>query len=159
MLGSWLAFRDARGSFVDRLALVVLVPCGLLIAALLATLGGALMLRPWGALTGVVWMPLAIWHALASFRLTAWARAPVGLAFRSGVVTRKLSVTFYDKMQVITLKETPFDRRHDMASLRVDTAGAGPADHKIDIPYLPREVARRQSEDLFERAQQTAFRI
>ena len=130
-----------------------------LIVALLATLGCLLLIRPWGVLTGVVWVPLAVWHALASFRLTAWARAPVGLAFRSGVVTRKVSVTFYDKMQVITLKESPFDRRHDMASLRVDTAGAGPADHKIDIPYLPRAVARRQLDDLFERAQQTAFRI
>lgn len=130
-----------------------------LIVALLATLGCALMVRPWGVLAIVVWVPLAVWHALASFRLTAWARTPVGLVFRSGVMTRKVSVTFYDKMQVISLKETLFDRRHKMASLKVDTAGAGPADHKIDIPYLPREVARRQLDDLFERAQQAAFRV
>jgi putative membrane protein len=130
-----------------------------LIVALLATLGCVLLIQPWGALAGLVWVPFAVWHALASFRLTAWARTPVGLVFRSGVMTRKVSVTFYDKMQVITLKETLFDRRHDMASLRVDTAGAGPADHKIDIPYLPREVAREQLEDLFERAQQAAFRV
>lgn len=130
-----------------------------LIVALLATLGCALVVRPWGALAIVVWVPLAVWHARASFRLTAWARTPVGLVFRSGVMTRKVSVTFYDKMQVITLRETPFDRRHDMASLRVDTAGAGPADHKIDIPYLPREVAREQLEGLFKKAQQAAFRI
>lgn len=139
----------ARGRMI-RVALMV---------ALLATLGCVLLIQPWGALAGVVWVPLAVWHALASFRLTAWAHPPAGLAFRSGVLTRKLSVAFYDKMQVITLKESPFDRRHDMASLRVDTAGAGPAEHKIDIPYLPREVAQEQLQSLFERAQQAAFRI
>ncbi len=139
----------ARGRMI-RVALVV---------GLLATLGCALLVQPWGALAVLVFLPMGVWHAMVSFRRIAWARSPVGLVFRSGVMTRKLSATFYDKIQVITLKESPFDRRYEMASLKVDTAGAGPADHKICIPYLPREVALAQLEDLFEKAQRAAFRF
>ena len=130
-----------------------------IIVAVLLTLGCTLALLPWGAAAGLVVVPLAVWHAVVSARRIRWARTPGGMLFRSGVLTWKLSATFYNKMQVMAMSASPFDRRWGMASLKIDTAGAGPADHRIDIPYLPRDVARRQLEELFARAQQTAFRI
>jgi putative membrane protein len=45
-------------------------------------------------------------------------------------------VTFFDKIQSITLTQSPFDRRWHMAGLALDTLGAGPADHKIEIDML-----------------------
>ena len=81
------------------------------------------------------------------------------MLFRSGVLNWKLSATFYNKMQVVTMSTSPFDRRWGMASLKIDTAGAGPAEHRIEIPYLSREVARGQLEDLLVQAQQSAFRF
>ena len=55
-------------------------------------------------------------------------------------------------------RESPFDRRARMASVRVDTAGAGDASHRVDIPYLARSTA----DDLYRRlageAARTAFR-
>ena len=41
------------------------------------------------------------------------------------------------------MTQSPFDRRHRMASVRVDTAGAGDASHRVDIPYLPVETGDR----------------
>jgi membrane protein YdbS with pleckstrin-like domain len=51
------------------------------------------------------------------------------------------------KIQAVSRYESPFDRRAAMARVRVDTAGAGERSHRIDIPYLAREVA----DDLYRR--------
>jgi len=45
-----------------------------------------------------------------------------------------------------------------MARVRVDTAGAGEFSHRVDIPYLDHEVARRLAERLSVHAANTAFR-
>jgi hypothetical protein len=42
--------------------------------------------------------------------------------------------------------------------VRVDTAGAGTAAHRVDIPYLSRETARALYELVSAQAAQTAFR-
>ncbi len=87
-----------------------------------------------------------------------WAAADRAVLFRSGWLFRQLSVARYTKIQTVTLVESPFDRRHQMASVRVDSAGAGDASHRIHIPYLSRATA----DDLFRRlageAARTSFR-
>ena len=60
------------------------------------------------------------------------------------------------KIQAVELDESPFDRRHQMASLAVDTAGAGA--HKIDIPYLSRPTAEDARMTLAHEAAATVFR-
>ena len=54
--------------------------------------------------------------------------------------------------------ESPFDRRHKMASVLIDTANAGAGQDAIAIPYLQRDVA----EDIYGRlsaaAAETEFR-
>jgi membrane protein YdbS with pleckstrin-like domain len=45
-----------------------------------------------------------------------------------------------------------------MASVRVDTAGAGDASHRVDIPYLARRVADELYCRLAGEAARTAFR-
>jgi len=39
------------------------------------------------------------------------------------------------------VRESAFDRRYDMATLAVDTANAGRIDHRLRIPFLPRDTA------------------
>jgi hypothetical protein len=51
----------------------------------------------------------------------------------------------------VVIHESPFDRRHAMARVRVDTAGAGDLAHRVDIPYPARDLC-----DLL--ALRTAFR-
>jgi len=63
------------------------------------------------------------------------------LVYRSGTWERKTSITFHDKLQSVTLNQSPFDRRWKMATLKVDTAASGPADHRIEVKYLDVERA------------------
>jgi membrane protein YdbS with pleckstrin-like domain len=45
-----------------------------------------------------------------------------------------------------------------MARVRVDTAGASNSAHSVDIPYLPREIARNLYASLAAEAARTTFR-
>jgi len=56
------------------------------------------------------------------------------------------------------MTQSPFDRRHRMASVRVDTAGAADASHRVDIPYLPVETATALFGQLGTAAARTVFR-
>jgi putative membrane protein len=64
----------------------------------------------------------------------------------------------FAKIQVVAVGETPFDRRHRMGSVRVDTAGAGSSSHTIDIPYLAKGIAEDLAALLTSRAARTVYR-
>jgi putative membrane protein len=84
------------------------------------------------------------WAALAARKTIdhlTWATTAEAVLYRSGWIWRQASVARFAKIQVVTMHESPFDRRTRMRSVRVDTAGAGDASHRVDIPYLPRETA------------------
>ncbi|MHC4947630.1 MAG: PH domain-containing protein [Planctomycetota bacterium] len=115
--------------------------------------------RPWGpAIAAVILVPLALAYARAWWRFAGWGTLPGGIAFRSGVWTRRTSATFLDKVQTVSTGQTPFDRRYRMASLRVDTAGAGPAEHRIHIPYLDATDARELLDRLHARSAMSELR-
>jgi putative membrane protein len=96
-------------------------------------------------------------HARAAARAIGYAQHAAGIAFRSGYWTRRTSTTNYDRVQVVALTESPFDRRWRMATLAVDTAGAGPAGHRIQIPCLDRPVAEQLHRETITRTEQTEF--
>jgi putative membrane protein len=85
-----------------------------------------------------------------------WARTDRVIAFKSGWLRRSLVIVPLAKIQAVELDESPFDRRHQMASLAVDTAGAGA--NSIDIPYLSRPVAEDARMTLAHEAAATVFR-
>jgi putative membrane protein len=87
-----------------------------------------------------------------------WAVADRAVLFRSGWLIREQSIARFTKIQSVTLRESPFDRRHQMASVRVDTAGAGDASHRVAIPYLGRDTANEIYEQLANEAARTSFR-
>lgn len=58
------------------------------------------------------------------------------VAFKSGVIFRKETYLRLPKIQTARIKESMFDRRHKMATLELDTAGAAVGAHHIEIPYL-----------------------
>ena len=117
----------------------------------------AVLLRPWG-LAALVLPVLGVWLARRECALMAYAMTDQCVLFRSGVFTRKTSAARIDKIQAVRLAESPFDRRYRMATLAVDTAGAGPAEHRIRVPYLDRHVAAQLAMDLTRRAESAAFR-
>jgi putative membrane protein len=69
-----------------------------------------------------------------------------------------MTVARFSKVQAVSMTQSPFDRRHRMASIRVDTAGAGDASHRVHIPYLAIEQAAELFGHLGTAAARTAFR-
>ncbi len=125
--------------------------------ALIIVIAVAAIFRPWGFISIVIIVPLALWHAYRAARFLSCASSTRGFMVRSGAWTRRISATFFDKMQIITMRESPFDRRWRMATLIIDTAGAGPAEHEMRVPYLTPESARRFADELATNAERTEF--
>ncbi len=118
------------------------------IATGVLTLVAGLVWRPWGAAIGLVLLPALMWVAWRAAKSMRYARVGSLVLYRSGVMTRKVSFTFNDKIQTLRLSQSPFDRRWKMATLSVDTAAAGPAEHRIAVKYMDAEVARQEFADL-----------
>ncbi len=102
------------------------------------------ILRPWGWLAGVAVFPGLAWLAVKKGRAKRFAQSPWGVCYQSGLFTRKTSYAFFDRIQNLQLAQSPFDRRWQMASLHIDTAAAGPAEHLIHIDYLDEAFAKHQ---------------
>jgi putative membrane protein len=101
------------------------------------------------------------WAAVAARKTVAhlnWATTGNAVLYRSGWIWRQSSVARFAKIQVVTMHESPFDRRTRMRRVRVDTAGAGDASHRVDIPYLPRDTAVDLYHALANNAGGTAFK-
>ncbi len=112
-----------------------------LLAALVVVAAAALV--NWWASLGVLAFAVPLSVFVTHRRLThlGWAETEEVIAFRSGWIWRRCTVARVGKLQTVALYASPFDRRLDMARVRVDTAGAGQASHRIDIPYLASDVA------------------
>ncbi len=95
----------------------------------------------WGLL-GLLWLPwgwlLAVRHArFAGYHVDARL-----VAVREGWWTRHWRFAEIDKLQTLQLRQSPLDRRFGMASLWLDTAGAGAMAPPLRMRYLPEAQAR-----------------
>lgn len=124
---------------------------------------GAISLSLAGALG---WWALATLPLLAGIAVIATKKQVAQLAwvadadvvvFRSGWLWRQVTVARVNRIQAVVLRQSPFDRRTSMASVRVDTAGASAA-HRVDIPYLDVAVAHPLRARLAAQAAETEFR-
>jgi putative membrane protein len=100
------------------------------------------------ALALLVLLPLWLWRARLVAARAHWAVTDKALFWRSGWLDRKLSFAEIAKLQGLRLLQSPFDRRHGMASLVADTAGASPMGHRLELHYLPEAAARALYERL-----------
>ncbi len=126
--------------------------------AVLAVLGGALAFaHPALALVAPLLAPLAWLETRARMKRTAWSVDKGYVCRRSGIFWRRLDLVRWSKIQVVQSRESPFDRRHRMASLVIDTAGAG-AEGPLSIDLLDAGQARQALGQLATEAGRTAFR-
>lgn len=116
---------------------------GLFVSILLTIVAG-IAFRPWGFLIGIIAIPACIWYANKKARSMRYARRENQVAYRSGVLVRKFTFSFFDKIQTVAIKQSPFDRRWKMGTLAVDTAAAGPANHRIVVKMLDQELAEQE---------------
>lgn len=112
----------------------------------------------WGFLVAAPLLGAAVFYAGRHVRHLGWSVGDDTVLFRRGWLWRQTSVARFAKIQAVTVRETPFDRRRDMARVRVDTAGGGAASQGVEIPYLPVQTARTLGKQLAAEAAQTAFR-
>ncbi|PKM02004.1 MAG: hypothetical protein CVV15_13910, partial [Gammaproteobacteria bacterium HGW-Gammaproteobacteria-5] len=79
------------------------------------------------------------------------------IAIRGGWPGHYWRLAEISKLQVIGISSTPFDRRRDMASLWLDTAGATAMQPRLRIRYLPKQQARALLEKLNARMQRSGI--
>ena len=129
-----------------------------LVLVVLLTLPFILMLRWWTLAWVAVLVAWAFVHARLYVNHLGWAVGEQAVLFRSGWLWREFTVARFNKIQAVTLNESPFDRRARMASVAVDTAGAADASHRVAIPYLARSTADELYLRLAGEAARTAFK-
>ena len=87
-------------------------------------------------------LPWSVVSARGWVGFTRYAMDARFLAYREGWLSRRYALIELDKLQAVTLKQSPFDRRSGMASVQIDSMAADPLRGGIDIPYLPVAEAR-----------------
>ena len=112
----------------------------------------------WTLASLVVTVPLSLWHARMASAALCYAVTDELVAFRSGWIWRQTTIAPFARVQAVTFRESPFDRRSAMARVTVDTAGAGDLSHKVAIPYLARDVAHALWQRLAGEAAARSFR-
>jgi putative membrane protein len=108
----------------------------------------------------IVGIPFLVWLVFATrqhVRHLAWLASDAVMAFRSGWWSRAETFVRVNRVQSVTLLESPFDRRARMSGVRVDTAGAGERSHRVDVPYLDVSVAHALLRRLSTAAARTDF--
>ena len=139
--------RGVRRAFVGLL--VVVLPLS----------ASAVYLLQWRGLW--IMAALLVWafvHARRSVAALRWTTSGSVIQFTSGWIWRKLLMAPLGKIQAVSRHESPFDRRHRMASVFVDTAGRARDDYSIRIPYLSKPDADALAGHLATSAAGTEFR-
>jgi putative membrane protein len=113
---------------------------------------GCLLAANWlGAWTTALWvlgLPWWYYEARRWAETAGWACNDGVLAFRAGWLHRQWTMARLTKGQVVVLHRSPFDRRHGMARVGFDTAGASRSGLGLDIPFLPEAEARALFDEL-----------
>lgn len=108
----------------------------------------AIWLGPWVFAALGVGLSWSLVHAHRWTATMRWAVTPETVACRSGWPGRRTTVVRRRKVQSVTLTRSPFDRRRNMATVSLDTAGGTPWSASLAIRYLEREEAERLAEEL-----------
>ena len=113
-------------------------------------------------LWGLLVIPVLLGYFIARARLylafTRYALTDDAILFKSGWWTQRMSIVRFGKIQAVEFVQSWFDKRYGMASVSLDTAGAGRVGHKIDIRYLEAAHAKGMMARLEDEAAGTDFR-
>jgi putative membrane protein len=102
-----------------------------------------------GLLAAVAIVPIVararLWASHAGY-----AESESLVAVRTGWLTRRWAFAEVRKLQALAMTMSPFDRRHGMATLWLDTAGVSSRDGTLRIRFMPADEARSLYERLAE---------
>jgi putative membrane protein len=111
----------------------------LAVAAL--SIGGTLLLGP-AALVSLLLIPLVVIRARRLAAFEAYACVDHAVAVRTGWLSRRWGLIDARKVQAVQLTESPIDRRHGMATVWFDSAGASATEGVLRARHLALEDAR-----------------
>lgn len=111
----------------------------------------------WSLLIVPALIAWAVIGARQTINHLGWAVTDEAVLFKTGWLWRRTNIVRFAKIQTVTLATSPFDRRLAMARVRVDTAGAAERS-RINIPYLPRDIAKALHTKLAQEAAERQFR-
>ena len=106
----WQPLAPRAGTRMLRIAIVTTV--------LIAAVGFGIW-QPWGWIAGVVALPGLIWHATKKRKSRKYARSDDCVVYRSGVLTHKTGITFFEKIQTLEVSQTPFDKRWGLSLIHI----------------------------------------
>lgn len=101
----------------------------------------AIVQQPWtlGATAFVAPVLLAV--ATVQARRLGYAVAAPCILLRRGWLWKTIHITWVDRVQTLAVAASPFDRRHAMAKLIIDTAAGGAMGSGLRVPYLGADTA------------------
>lgn len=111
-----------------------------------------------GAISYGVLGLLGTWGMAMRAKNLGYALGDGAILVRDGILTLERNAVRYSKVQSISIRQTPLDRRARMGTLEVDTAGQSTSGLRLRIPYLPIAVAEALKDELRQRAAAAAFR-
>lgn len=80
-------------------------------------------------------LALNIFHSMKSYHYKFYAIREKDLLYRSGMFFRQTVVVPFNRIQHVEMKQTPLDRKFDLAKLVFFTAGGSASDLKISGLY------------------------
>jgi putative membrane protein len=129
-----------------------------LVVSVFLTLLAAIFIGRGAIAVFILALAWAIVGTRKSVQHLGWAADEEVVLMKSGWLRRQITLARVNKIQAVAMRQTPFDRRAAMGSVRVDTAGAGEFSHRVDIPYLDYDIARTLARQLSAAAATTTFR-
>lgn len=94
------------------------------------------------ALLGLALVPCFMFRARRMAAFEGYACSDRVVAVRSGWLSRTWGLIDVRKVQAVQLTESPLDRRHGMATVWLDSAGASATEGVLRVRHLPVEDAR-----------------
>lgn len=104
-----------------------------------------------------VLLPFALLLGGRQARAMAYATDAWHVLVRRGWLRRALLITWVDRVQCVAVTASPFDRRHGMSSVVVDTAAGSTIETRMEIPFLDAAVARGVARRVAAQAAATRF--
>jgi putative membrane protein len=103
-------------------------------------------------------LPIGLLVVTMQARRLGYAVAAPFILFRHGWLWQTIQITWIDRVHALAISSSPFDRRHGMATLIVDTSVGGAMGASIQVPYLGADVARALQDRLAADVAATRFR-
>ncbi|MCO7225678.1 PH domain-containing protein [Pleionea sp. CnH1-48] len=103
-------------------------------------------------------LPLIVIHARRYVASIRYGFSSNAIVYMSGWLIKQKTIVPFHKMQSVSLEQSFFDKRTNMASIVADNAGLEIMRHHIDIPFLPQQQARESFDFLYEEICHTEYR-